>query len=202
MAARSRRPDAAEAGHRIWNDLRGRAENRPGEFTSATRDNVAGWLWDGALASLIREAIPGIADSDLRRAREYLIASGMITNVGSGQHGSAQPRWFIRADWHHGPGGHVHVVSAHRPDQSAAPAADQPAAGEPPDHQLPRPGPDLVEAVQALIQQVSDLQSDNDRLREDNQRLHAQIGHLRAVMRQAGREITRQASELLAGTED
>jgi hypothetical protein len=202
MAARSRRPDAAEVGHQTWNHLRVRAEKRPGEFTPVTRDNAAGWLWDGALSSLIREAIPGIADSDLRRAREYLNASGMITNLGGGQHGAGQPQWFIRGDWHQGPGGHVHVVSAHQRDLPDAPLPHQPAAGDGPEEQLLRPGPDLTEALQPLIRQVSDLQADNDRLRGDNERLCAQIGRLRALMHQAGREIRRQAGELLADTED
>lgn len=202
MAPRSRRPDAAEVGHRVWNHLRVRAGKLPGEFTPVTRDDATGWLWDGALAGLIREAIPGIADSDLRRAREHLNASGMITNLGSGQCGAGQPQWFIRADWHQGPGGHVHVVSTHQRDLPAKPPPHQPAAGERPEEQLLRPGPDLTEALQPLIQQVSDLQADNDRLRGDNERLRSQIGRLRTLMRQAGREITRQADELLADTED
>jgi hypothetical protein len=83
MAARSRRPEAAELGHRIWEHLHGRAEERPAEFRPATRDDVTGWLWDGVLASMIREAVPGIAGSDLRRAREYLNASGMVVNRGA-----------------------------------------------------------------------------------------------------------------------
>lgn len=82
MAARSRRPGAAELGRRIWEHLHGRAEERPGEFRPTTRDDVTGWLWDGVLASVIREAVPGIADSDLRRAREYLNASGIVVNMG------------------------------------------------------------------------------------------------------------------------
>ena len=72
MAPRSRGPDAAKLGHRIWDHLRDRAEHPPGEFTPDAREDVTGWLWEGAVVSVIREAIPGIADSDLRRAREYL----------------------------------------------------------------------------------------------------------------------------------
>ena len=98
MAARSGGPDAAELGRRVWNDLRGRAGNDPAQFAPVTREDISGWLRDGVLASLIREAIPGITGSDLRRPREYLGASGMITNVGSGQRGQGQPQWFIRAN--------------------------------------------------------------------------------------------------------
>jgi hypothetical protein len=60
------------------------AEDDPAGFTPVTRKDVPGWLCDGALASLIRQAVPGIIDGDLRLAREYLNASGMITNVGGG----------------------------------------------------------------------------------------------------------------------
>ena len=95
----------------------------------------------------------------------------------------------------------MHVVPAPQPDLPAA-AATEPAAGEPDGPQPPRPGAELVEGLQALIDQVSDLQADNDRLREDNQRLRSQLGHLRAIMHQAGREITLRAGELLAGLED
>ena len=79
-----------------------------------------------------------------------------------------------------------------------------PLSGNEPDGPQSRrgQGAELVNGLQALIQQVSDLQADNERLREDNQRLRAQIGQLRAVMRQAGQEITRQAGELAAGAED
>jgi hypothetical protein len=76
----------------------------PGEFTPDTRDDVTGWLWEGPFATLIRDAIPGIADTDLRRAREYLNACGMVVNVRGNQRGG-QPQWFIRAHWHQGPGG-------------------------------------------------------------------------------------------------
>ena len=89
MATGGRSPDAAELGRRVWDDLRGRAGERPRQFSPVTRKDVSGWLWDGALASLIRVAVAGIADRDLRRAREYLNASGMITNAGGGQRGGA-----------------------------------------------------------------------------------------------------------------
>src|SRR5216683_3567868 len=195
MAPRSRRPDAAKLGHRIWDHLRDRAENLPGEFTP---DDVTGWLWEGAVASVIREAIPGIADSDLRRAREYLSASGMVVNVGGYQRGGGQPRWFIRSSWYQGPGGHVHVVPAHRSGQPAAPAASQPAADNEPEELARQPRQDIVKALQSLIQQVSGLQSDNDRLRVDNDRLGTEIERIRALMREAGGEIARRASQLLA----
>ncbi len=65
----------------------------PGEFTPDTRDDVTGWLWEGPFATLIRDAIPGIAETDLRRAREYLNACGMVVNVRSNQRGG-QPQWL------------------------------------------------------------------------------------------------------------
>ena len=209
MAARSRRPEAAELGHRIWEHLHGRAEGRPGEFRPATRDDVTGWLWDGVLASMIREAVPGIADSDLRRAREYLNASGMVVNMGGDQRGAGPPQWFIRAGWHQGPGGHVHVVTPPPADLPAVSAPDQPAAGSQPTDPGDQPGQDIAQALQALARQVSQLQADNDRLHQDNDRLHqdndrlsSEIGRIRALIQQAGREIARRVTELLAGTED
>ena len=113
------------AGRRIWDHVRGRASSAPEEFTPHTRDGVTGWLWEGPFATLIREAVPGITDTDLRRAREYLNACGMVVNVRANQRG-AQPQWFIRAHWHHGPGGHVHVVPTARPGQPRAPSAAKP----------------------------------------------------------------------------
>src|SRR6266566_895646 len=188
MAPRSRTPDAAGLARRIWDHVRSRASDMPAQFAPETRDDVTGWLWEGPLAALIREAIPGISGTDLRRAREYLNACGMVVNVRAGQRG-AQPQWFIRACWHQGPGGHVHVVTTARPGQAAAPAARQ-------------PGQDIVAALQSLAQQVSELQADNDRLREDNDRLSAEVARIRALMRQIGGAIARQASQLLAGTGD
>jgi hypothetical protein len=202
MAARSRRPEAAELGHRIWQHLHGRAEERPGEFRPATRDDVTGWLWDGVLASMIREAVPGIADSDLRRAREYLNASGMVMNMGGDQRGAGPPQWFIRAGWHQGPGGHVHVVTPPPADLPAVLAPDQPAAGNQPTDPGDQPGQDIAQALQALARQVSQLQADNGRLHQDNDRLSSEIGRIRALGQQAGREIARRVTELLAGTED
>src|SRR6266567_4061253 len=110
MAPRSRTPDAAGLARRIWDHVRSRASDMPAQFAPETRDDVTGWLWEGPLAALIREAIPGISGTDLRRAREYLNACGMVVNVRASQRG-AQPQWFIRACWHQGPGGHVHVVT-------------------------------------------------------------------------------------------
>jgi cell division protein FtsB len=59
-----------------------------------------------------------------------------------------------------------------------------------------------VAALQSLARQVAELQADNDRLRGDNDRLSAEAERLRALMRQAGGAIARQASQLLAGTGD
>src|SRR5690348_17741282 len=75
---RSRMPDAAGLGRRVWDHVRSRAGDMPAQFTPQTRDDVTGWLWEGPFATLIREAIPGIASTDLRRAREYLNACGMV----------------------------------------------------------------------------------------------------------------------------
>lgn len=215
MSPHPRKPDAAELGHRIWDHIRDRAGRLPGEFPLDTRDGVTGWLWEGAFAALIREAVPGITDPDIRRAREYLNACGMVVNVGGLQRGGGQPQWFIRADWHQGPGGHVHVVAAPRASQPAAPAANQPAsdqraAGKPaagtpaPGRQAPelagQQRQDIVQALQSLAQQVSGLQSDNARLRADNDRLNAEIERIRALMHEIGEKITRQAGELLGHT--
>ena len=196
-----RRPDAAELGHRIWEYVRSRAGDLPGEFMPDTRDDVTGWLWEGPFATLIREAIPGVADTDLRRAREYLNACGMVVNVRGNQRGG-QPQWFIRAHWHQGPGGHVHMVTTLRPSQPPTPPANQPAPGKQSEELARQPGQDIVQALQSLAQQVSELQADNDRLRTDNDRLNAEIKRIRALMRQTGEKIARQASQLLAGTGD
>ena len=125
----------------------------------------------------------------------------MVVNVRAGQRG-AQPQWFIRACWHQGPGGHVHVVSTARPGQAAAPAASQPVPGGPSETPAHQPGQDIVAVLQSLARQVSELQADNDRLREDYDRLSAEIARIRALMRQAGGAIAEQASQLLAGAGD
>ncbi len=200
MAPHSRKPDAAGLGRRIWGHVRSRASDAPEEFTPHTRDEVTGWLWEGPFATLIREAVPGIADTDLRRAREYLNACGMVVNVRANQRG-AQPQWFIRAHWHQGPGGHVHVVPTAHPGQPAAPPASPLTPGGRAEERAHQPGDDIVAALQALAQQVSQLQADNDRLRGDNDRLNAEVARIRALMRQIGEAIAQQASQLLAGTE-
>jgi hypothetical protein len=201
MTPRSRTPDGAGLGRRIWDHVRSRASDMPAEFTPETRDDVTGWLWEGPFATLIREAIPGIAGTDLRRARDYLNACGMVVNVRASQRG-AQPQWFIRGCWHQGPGGHVHVVPTARPGQAAAPAASQPVPGGQPELLARQPGPDLAAALQSLARQVSELQADNDRLRDDNDRLSAEVARIRALMRQIGGAIAQQASQLDAGTGD
>jgi hypothetical protein len=201
MAPHSRRPDAAGLGRRIWEHVRDRAGGMPKEFRPDTRDEVPGWLWEGPFASLIREAIPGIGDPDLRRAREYLNACGMVVNARGDQRGG-QPQWFIRARWHQGPGGHVHVVTTARPGQPAAPPAGEPAPGGQAEELAPQPGQDIVAALQSLARQVAELQAENDRLRGDNDRLSAEVERIRALMRRVGGAIARQASQLLAGTGD
>ena len=172
MVPRSRTPDAAGLGRRIWDHVRRRAGDMPAQFTPETRDDVTGWLWEGPFATLIREAIPGIAGTDLRRAREYLNACGMVVNVRAGQRGAA-PQWF-----------------------------SQPVPGGQPEKPAHQPGQDIVSALQALAQQVSELQADNDRLREDNDRLSGEVARTRALMRQIGGAIAQQARQLLAGAGD
>jgi hypothetical protein len=194
-------PDAAGLGRRVWDHVRSRADDMPAQFTPQTRDDVTGWLWEGPFATLIHEAIPGIAGTDLRRAREYLHACGMVVNVRAGQRG-AQPQWFIGACWHQGPGGHVHVVTTARPGQAVAPAASQPVPGGPSETPAHQPGQDIAAALQSLARQVSGLQADNDRLREDYDRLSAEIARIRALMRQVGGTIAQRAGQLLAGAGD
>ncbi len=181
--------------------MRSLASEMPAQFTPETRHDVTGWLWEGPLATLIRDAIPGIAGTDLRRARDYLNACGMVVNVRAGQRG-AQPQWFIRDCWHQGPGGHVHLVTTARPGQAAAPTASQPVPGGQSEQPAHQPGQDIVAALQSLAQQVSELQADNDRLREDNDRLSAEVARTRALMRQIVGAIVRQASQLLADIGD
>ena len=200
MAPRGRRPDAAGLGRRVWDHVRSRAGDASAQFTPDTHGDIPGWLWEGPFAALIREAIPDIADADLRRAREYLNASGMVVNV-RGNQADAPPQWFIRADWHQGQGGHVHVVTAARPSPPAAPPGAKPASGGQPEQLAHQPGQDIVAALGSLAQQVSQLQADNDRLRADNDRLRAELARSRALMRQIGGAITRQASQLLGDPE-
>ena len=97
----------------------------------------------------------------------------------------------------------MHVVTTARPGQAVAPAASQPVPGgqsEKPAHQ---PGQDIAAALQGLAQQVSELQADNYRLREDYDRLSAEVARIRALMRRsAARSPSKQASQLLAGAGD
>ena len=94
----------------------------------------------------------------------------------------------------------MHVVTTARPSQPAAPPAGEPAPGGLSEELAHQPGQDIVTALQSLAQQVAELQADNDRLRGDNDRLSAEVERIRALMRQAGGAIARQASQLLAGT--
>jgi hypothetical protein len=200
MAPRDRRPDAAGLGRHVWDHVRSRAGDAPDQFTPDTHDDIPGWLWEGPFAALIRAAIPDITDANLRRAREYLNASGMVVNV-RGHQTDTPPQWFIRAHWHQGQGGHVHVVTAARPSPPAAPPTAKPASGGQPEQLAHQPGQDIVAALQSLAQQVSQLQADNDRLRDDNDRLSVELERMRTLMRQVGGAITRQASQLLGDLE-
>jgi molecular chaperone GrpE (heat shock protein) len=96
----------------------------------------------------------------------------------------------------------VHVVTPARPGQAAAPAASQPVPGGPSETPAHKPGQDIAAALQSLARQVSELQADNDRLREDYDQLSAEIARIRALMRRNGGAIAEQASQLLAGAGD
>lgn len=200
MAPRSGKPDAAGLGRRVWEHVQSRAREAPEEFRPHTREEVTGWLWEGPFAALIRQALPGITDADVRRARDYLNASGMVVNV-RGAEPDAQPQWFIRAGWHQRQGGHVHVVGPARPSRPPTPPAAKPGPGGRPGEPAHQLGRDIVAALESLAGQVAQLQADNDRLREENAQLAAEAGRIRALARQAGGAIARQASQLLAGTE-
>jgi hypothetical protein len=78
----------------------------------------------------------------------------------------------------------------------------QPVPGGPSETPAHQPGQDIVAALQSLARQVSELQVDNDRLREDYDRLSAEVARIRALMRQIGGVIAEQASQLLAGAGD
>jgi len=65
--------------------VRSRASDAPDQFTPESHDDISGWLWEGPFAALIRDAIPDVTDADLRRARDYLNASGMVVNVRGSQ---------------------------------------------------------------------------------------------------------------------
>jgi hypothetical protein len=178
-------PDAAGLGRRVWDHARSRAGDMPAQFTPQTRDDVTGWLWEGPFATLIREAIPGVAGTDLRRAREYLHACGMVVNVRAGQRG-AQAQWFI-------------PPAGTRDGAAMCMWSPQPVPGGPSETPAHQPGQDIGAALQSLAQQVSKLQADNDRLRADYDRLSAEIARIRALMRQVGGAIAQRAGQLLAG---
>jgi hypothetical protein len=180
--------------------VRSRAADAPDQFSPGTHNDILGWLWEGPFAALIREAIPDITDAELRRAREYLNASGMVVSV-RGNQTDAPPRWFIRDQWHQGQGGHVHVVTPAPPGPQAAPPGPKPGSGGQPAQPARQPGQDIAAALQSVAQQVSQLQADNDRLRDDNDRLSAELERMRTLMRQIGGAITRQASQLLGDPE-
>ena len=69
------------------------------------------------------------------------------------------------------------------------PAASHPVPGGQSETQAHQPGQDIVAALQSLARQVSELQADNDRLREDYDRLSAEVARIRALMRQVGGAI-------------
>jgi hypothetical protein len=94
----------------------------------------------------------------------------------------------------------VHAVTT--PPAECPPRRRQisPQQGNQPTGPADQPGQDIAQALQAPTRQVSQLHEDNDRLYQDNDRLSSEIGRIRALGQQAGREIARQVAELLAGT--
>jgi hypothetical protein len=162
------------------------------------RFSVAGWRYAGAITTLIRDAVPDIADTDLRRARAHLDAAGMVVNV-RGSHSGGRPEWFIRSDWQERTGGHVRMRGPGN-HQPASPGPSQ----VPPEEAARPPGEDMVETLRSLIDRVTALQSDNDRLIAENDGLRREAHRLQAEIRtltQAA-SIARQAAELLSQLPD
>lgn len=207
MAPRSR-ADSAGLAHQVWRLLCALAEQNPGEFTAETRDDAAGWLWEGPGAALMRRVAPEVADAERRRARDYLQATKMMVNV-QGQSGSALPLWFVRRDWLGGPAGHVHLV----PQEPRRPPREEPvqaavraeAARE----------NNLSDAVRELVTRAGEVEAECDRwraaaaeLQAENARLRAETGQLRADRDQLAAEnirltdAARQIRQLLAEMEE
>lgn len=199
MAPR-RRPEAAGLAHQVWRQLCALAEQHPDDFPAETRDENAGWLWEGPVAALMRRAAPGTPDSDRRRAKEYLQAAGMLANVRGYQSGGVLPMWFIRRDWHEGAGGHPPATARQR----RVPQPEAPQAAVRPDAARETHYPDVTEAVRNLVDRAGGLEADNGRLRADNDRLRADNERLRADNEQLAAENARlrgaaqKAAELLA----
>ena len=87
----------------------------------------------------------------------------------------------------------MHVVTTGRPGQTAAPTACHPVPGGQSEKPANQPGQDIVAALQSLARQVSELQAVSDGLREDYDRLSAEVARIRALMRQIGGAIAQQA---------
>jgi hypothetical protein len=201
------RGDAAELAHRIWRHLRTQAEQHPGQFVADQRFGVTGWRYDGAIATLIRDAAPEAADADLRRARAHLDAAGVLVNVRGSHRGGGRPEWFIRSDWHERTGGHVRVRGLGAGEPAGAgpglvPAEE--AAARPREDVGEAPREDIVEALRGLIDRVTALQSENDRLTAQNEELRREARRLLAENRKLTQtaDIARQAAELLSRLPD
>jgi hypothetical protein len=192
------RGEAAELAHRVWQHLRTEAEHHPEQFVADERFSVAGWRYLGAITALIRDAVPDIADTDLRRARAHLDAAGMVVNV-RGPHRGGRPEWFIRGDWHEHTGGHVRMRGP-RAHQPASPGSSQ----VPPGEAAPPQSEDVAETLRSLIGRVTALQSDNNRLAEENDELRREAQRLHAENRRLTltANIARQAAELLSQLPD
>ncbi len=172
MAPRSR-TEAAGLAHQVWLLLCTLAEQHPGEFTPETRGAAAGWHWEGPGAALMRRVAPDMADSERRRAKEYLQATHMMVNVSGG----ALPTWFIRKDWHGGPPAHVHLMPHEQPHEQPREPAGEPR--QPPTTAAPS-GDSLAKAVRELVGHTGVVEAEAASLRAENDQLRAEAEQLRA----------------------
>lgn len=184
MAPR-RRADATGLAHEVWQQLHALAEQNPGKFTPDTRDGHTGWLWEGPAAGLVSRAAPDAAQDDLRLAREYLKASGMLVRVRGYQSGGTQPTYFIRREWHAERTGNVRVLpegTPHPPERKPGPPPAAAKAGTR-SEDLPGPAKDLQSRAGELADENTRLQDEAEELAAENARLRAENNRLRAAVR-------------------
>ena len=191
MAPRSR-TEAAGLAHQVWLLLCTLAEQHPGEFTPETRGAAAGWHWEGPGAALMRRVAPDMADSERRRAKEYLQATHMMVNVSGG----ALPTWFIRKDWHGGPPAHVHLMPHEHPREPAGEPRQPPTAAAPSGDSLAKAVRELVDHTGVVEAEAASLRAENDQLRAEAEQLRADRDRLVAENIRL-RDTVRQITELL-----